>query len=73
MNAFADTKPDKTPNDDRGLKRVNPSSLEQMQSLANRLGVTVVQLMGAIDEVGTWIPAIERKLSVGMYGSSSQR
>jgi hypothetical protein len=41
-----------------------------MQSLANRLGVRVGQLMGAIDEVGAWIPAIERKPSAGMYGSS---
>jgi Protein of unknown function (DUF3606) len=55
-------------------KRLNLSDRDQMQRLAGRLGITVVDLLGAVREVGTWIPAIEQRFSTsGIFSSANNR
>jgi hypothetical protein len=44
-----------------------------MHALAGKLGVTVVELTDAIREVGTWIPAIERKFSAAAFYTANAK
>lgn len=45
-----------------GDKRVDISDHADIEQWAGKLGLSVVSLRAIVIEVGTWIPAIQRKL-----------